>query len=73
MFCAVLCCAGMDPDGTLFLLDAPTGKLLYSYKTLQTSGCGPAVVEGRVYIGSGYANFGLGLPADKLQLHMLSL
>jgi polyvinyl alcohol dehydrogenase (cytochrome) len=61
----------MDPDGTLFLLDARTGKLLYSYKTLQTSGCGPAVVDGRAYVGSGYANFGLGLPGDKL--HMLSL
>lgn len=61
----------MDSDGTLFLLDARTGKMLYSYKTLQTSGCGPSVVDGRVYVGSGYANFALGLPGNKL--HMLCL
>ena len=61
----------MDPDGTLFMLDARTGKLLNSFKTGQTTGCGPAVVNGKVYVGSGYANFGLGLPGNKL--HMLSL
>lgn len=63
----------MDLDGTLFMLDARTGKLLNSYKTGSTSGCGPAVVDGRVYVGSGYANFGLGKRSKDRQLHMLSL
>lgn len=71
----MLCCAanfsGMDPDGTLFMLDARTGRLLNSFKTGQTTGCGPSVVDGRVYVGSGYVNFGLGQQGFKL--HMLSL
>jgi polyvinyl alcohol dehydrogenase (cytochrome) len=60
----------MDLDGTVFFLKADTGKLLGSFKTGQTTGCGPSVVKGRVYIGSGYSNFGLGLANNKL--YMLS-
>uniref|UniRef100_A0A383VAH7 Pyrrolo-quinoline quinone repeat domain-containing protein n=1 Tax=Tetradesmus obliquus TaxID=3088 RepID=A0A383VAH7_TETOB len=62
--------ASMDLQGTLFTLNAATGKLLNVFATGMTTGCGPAVVDGRVYIGSGYANFGLGLNGN--QLHMLS-
>ena len=61
----------MDPDGTLFMLDARTGQLLNSFKTGQTTGCGPSVVDGHVYVGSGYVNFGLGLQG--FQLHALGL
>lgn len=53
------------------MLDARTGRLLNSFKTGQTTGCGPSVVDGRVYIGSGYVNFGLGQQGFKL--HMLAL
>lgn len=65
----------MDLDGTLFMLDARTGKLLSSVKTGMTTGCGPSVVNGKVYIGSGYSNFGLGKSGapDLQRLHMLTL
>jgi len=61
----------MDVRGTLFMLDARTGKLLRSLETGATTGCGPSVVKGKVYVGSGYVNFALGQPGN--QLHMLSL
>ena len=46
----------MDAAGTLFFLDAPTGKLLGSYATGATDACGPSIVDGVVYTGSGYSN-----------------
>lgn len=63
--------ASMDLDGTVFFLKADSGKLLGSFKTGQTTACGPAVVNGRVFIGSGYPSLGLGMTHNKL--HMLSL
>lgn len=56
----VLFYASMDADGTVFYLDASTGKLLGSIKTGATNGCGPAVVDGKVYVGTGYISGGLG-------------
>lgn len=58
--------ASMDADGTLFFLDAASGRPLGSVATGATTGCGPAVAGGRVYIGNGYTNFGLGQPGGKL-------
>ena len=52
--------ASMDPAGVLYYLDAATGAVLGSFSTGATLGCGPSVVDGRVYTGSGYTNFGLG-------------
>lgn len=40
--------ASMDLAGTLFMLDARTGKLLNSFETGITCGCGPSVVDGKV-------------------------
>jgi polyvinyl alcohol dehydrogenase (cytochrome) len=39
--------SSMDLDGTLFTLNAATGKLLGTFATGMTSGCGAAVVDGR--------------------------
>jgi len=52
--------ASMDPAGVLYYLNAATGAVLGSFSTGATLGCGPSVVDGRVYTGSGYTNFGLG-------------
>lgn len=50
----------MDAAGTLFFLDALTGKLLTSTATGASDACGPSVTNGVVITGSGYLNFGLG-------------
>ena len=46
----------MDAKGTLFFLDAPNGKLLGSFETGASLACGPSVVDGVVFTGSGYLN-----------------
>lgn len=46
----------MDAMGALFFLEAATGKLLSSYDTGASDACGPSVVDGVVYTGSGYLN-----------------
>lgn len=58
--------ASMDAKGTLFFLDAATGKMLGRFETGATSGSGPSVVGGRVFVGSGYLNLNLGRPGNKL-------
>jgi hypothetical protein len=52
--------ASMDINGVLYYLNAVTGAVLGSFATGATNGCGPSVVDGRVFVGSGYINFGLG-------------
>jgi hypothetical protein len=56
----------MDAKGTLFFLDAGTGKLLGSYETGATNACGASVANGVVYTGSGYLNYGLGTAGHKI-------
>jgi outer membrane protein assembly factor BamB len=58
--------ASMDPAGTLFLLRAADGALLGSYTLGASSACGPAVVNGVVFAGTGYSNFALGSPGTRL-------
>lgn len=48
----------MDLQGHLLFLDAKTGQMLGTFKTgrpIGPLGCGPSVVDGTVYVGSGYA------------------
>ncbi|KAI8806657.1 pyrrolo-quinoline quinone [Cladochytrium replicatum] len=45
-----------DPDGHLWYFCAKTGKVLGSTKLRGTNMCGPAIVNGRVFGGSGYKN-----------------
>jgi len=59
--------ASMDPaTGQLFMLRATDGKLLGSYALGTSSACGPAVVDGVVYSGTGYSNFALGAAGTKV-------
>lgn len=58
--------ASMDPTGQLYMLGAADGKLLGRYALGASSACGPAVVDGVVYTGTGYSNFALGTPGTKV-------
>jgi hypothetical protein len=43
--------ASMDANGTLFYLEAATGRLLGSFETGATLGCGPSLARGKVFAG----------------------
>ena len=45
---------------TMFALDAKSGKQLWSYASGGSVNAGPAIVDGTVYWGSGYAHLGFG-------------
>jgi polyvinyl alcohol dehydrogenase (cytochrome) len=51
---------------TMFALDARSGAILWSFASGATVNSGAAVVDGRVYWGSGYSNLGLGTANKKL-------
>lgn len=51
---------------TMFALDAATGAQLWSFASGGSVNAGPAIVDGSLYWGSGFSNFGLGDPNDKL-------
>lgn len=54
------------PAPTMFALDAANGKELWRYTSGGSVNAGPAIVDGRLYWGSGYSNQGLGDPNAKL-------
>ncbi|CAI2172034.1 10253_t:CDS:2, partial [Funneliformis geosporum] len=47
-----------DDSGHLYALDAETGDILYDFITGGTVSCGPSIVDGVVFAGSGYQRFG---------------
>jgi polyvinyl alcohol dehydrogenase (cytochrome) len=51
---------------TMFALDAANGKKLWQFTSGGSVNAGPAIVNGRVYWGSGYSNLGIGDPNAKL-------
>jgi polyvinyl alcohol dehydrogenase (cytochrome) len=51
---------------TMFALDAKSGKQLWEFTSGGSVNAGPAIADGKVYWGSGYANLGLGDPNAKL-------
>ncbi len=53
-------------SGDMVALDAATGKLLWRFPTGGSVICGPSVVDGTVFWGSGYSNFNFGAPNNKL-------
>lgn len=61
----VVFAGAMDAIGTMFAFDAHTGQKLWSFESGGSINSGAAVVDGTVYWGSGYANFGLGTPNNK--------
>jgi polyvinyl alcohol dehydrogenase (cytochrome) len=56
----------MDEFGTMYALNAATGAKLWSFESGGSINSGAAVVDGTVYWGSGYSNFGLGTANNKL-------
>jgi hypothetical protein len=55
-----------DDKPTTFALDASTGKQLWSFVSGGSVNASPAIVDGRLFWGSGFANYGLGDPNPKL-------
>jgi polyvinyl alcohol dehydrogenase (cytochrome) len=56
-----------NPDKpTMFALDAANGKQLWQFTSGGSVNAGPAIVDGRLYWGSGYSNLGLGDSNKKL-------
>lgn len=51
---------------TMFALDAATGAVKWTHVAGGSVGGGAAVVDGSVYWGSGYANFGVGVDNKRL-------
>jgi polyvinyl alcohol dehydrogenase (cytochrome) len=51
---------------TMFALNAANGKQLWSFVSGGSVNAGPAIVNGRVYWGSGYTHLGFGGGNDKL-------
>ena len=56
---------GSSLTGRMFAFDAATGRLLWQFQGEGSSAAGPAVVNGTVYWGNGYARLlsGGGLPS----------
>lgn len=55
-----------DPLGHMYALDARTGDVLWTFVSGGTCNAGAAVANGTVYWGSGYSNWGVGTPNNKL-------
>ena len=62
----VVFAGAMDSAGTMYAFNAATGKKLWSFASGGSINSGAAIVKGIVYWGSGYSNFGLGTPNNKL-------
>jgi polyvinyl alcohol dehydrogenase (cytochrome) len=62
----VVFAGAMDDVGTMYAFNAATGQQLWSFESGGSVNSGAAVVDGNVYWGSGYANFGFGKGNNKL-------
>jgi polyvinyl alcohol dehydrogenase (cytochrome) len=56
----------IDPLGHMYALDGRTGAVLWTFVSGGSCNGGAAVANGTVYWGSGYSNFGVGTPNNKL-------
>jgi len=56
----------LDALGYMYAFNAATGAQLWSYASGGSCLSGAAIVDGTVYWGSGYSNFGFGTPNNKL-------
>jgi polyvinyl alcohol dehydrogenase (cytochrome) len=54
----VVYACSLDPSGYMFAMDANTGMVQWSFASGGSCNSGAAVVNGKVYWGSGYAGFG---------------
>lgn len=62
----VVFAGAVDAPGTMYAFDAATGQILWSFASGGSVNSGAAVVNGTVYWGSGYSNFFIGTPNNKL-------
>jgi polyvinyl alcohol dehydrogenase (cytochrome) len=53
-------------SGDMVALNAENGSILWQFASGGSVICGPSIVDGTVYWGSGYANFIFGIPNNKL-------
>jgi polyvinyl alcohol dehydrogenase (cytochrome) len=53
-------------SGDMVALNSANGRILWKFASGGSVICGPSIVDGTVYWGSGYANFGFGIPNNKL-------
>ena len=53
-------------SGDMVALDASNGKLLWKFASGGSVVCGPSIVNGTLYWGSGYSMFGAGTDNNKL-------
>ncbi len=68
----VVFAGAMDAPGTMYAFNAATGEQLWSFASGGSVNSGAAIVDGNVYWGSGYTNFGLGTGNKKLYSFGLS-
>jgi len=53
-------------SGDMVAIEAKTGEILWKFASGGSVVCGPSIVDGTVYWGSGYANLGKGIGNNKL-------
>jgi polyvinyl alcohol dehydrogenase (cytochrome) len=56
----------LDPQGFMYALNAATGAVLWSFPSGGSCLSGAAISNGMVFWGSGYSNFGVGTPNNKV-------
>ena len=56
----------LDPLGYMYALNGATGQVLWSFASGGSCLSGAAISGGMLFWGSGYSNFGLGTPNNKL-------
>ena len=56
----------VNTTGTMYALDAETGETLWTFESGGSVNTAPAIVDGRLYWGSGYGTPGLGLKANNV-------
>ena len=56
----------LDPVGYMYAMNAATGAVLWQYASGGSCLSGAAISKGTIVWGSGYTNFGLGTPNNKL-------
>jgi polyvinyl alcohol dehydrogenase (cytochrome) len=56
----------LKPEGHMYALNAATGQVLWDFESGGSCVSGAAISNGMVFWGSGYSNFGMGTPNNKV-------
>lgn len=62
----VVYACSLDATGRMYAFHGTTGAILWSFASGGSCLSGAAIVDGTLYWGSGYSNFGFGTPNNKL-------